>query len=296
MQRRDLDVVVVGSLHLDIVVKAARLPAIDETVQGTEWHMVSGGKGGNQARWASRFGARTALISRVGDDDFGRRLLSSLRQAGVKDSAVGVDPQTGSGMSVAILQPDSEYGAVIVSGSNLHIDPVEAVASLRALGPPVVLLLQNEIAESVNLAVASWARQAGAIVVHNAAPARALNPSLAAAVDVLVVNRVEASALAGRTIASPEEASRAASALLESYPAVVATLGNVGLVVAQRGSKPAFLPAPRVKAVSAHGAGDCFIGRIAVALATGSALVEACELANHSAAQHVAGIPPDATS
>ena len=117
------DVVVCGSLHLDIVVRAPQLPRIDETAVGTTWEHVCGGKGGNQAVQAAKAGASTAMVSCIGRDAFGPMLLANLKASGVNSNAVTVDPQAGSGMSVAILQDDGDYGAVIVSGANLKIDP-----------------------------------------------------------------------------------------------------------------------------------------------------------------------------
>ena len=125
------DVIVCGSLHLDIVLHAPRLPVRDETVTGTGWRQVCGGKGGNQAVMAARAGAQTAFIGRVGDDAFGRRLRENLVGAGVDVAEVCVDPQAGSGMSAAILQDDGDYGAVIVSGANLNLSAPDCRAAVE---------------------------------------------------------------------------------------------------------------------------------------------------------------------
>ena len=194
------DVIVCGSLHLDIMVYAADLPRPDETVVGSRWAMSCGGKGGNQAVMAARAGARVAMIGRVGGDDFGARLLANLATAGVDSSAIARDPAARSGMSVAIVRNDGEYGAVIVSEANLDTDPAAAAADWRALGGAPVLVLQNEIAEAVNIAVARAARASGARVLINAAPARAMSDDLLALVDTLIVNRVEAEMIAEETV------------------------------------------------------------------------------------------------
>ncbi len=124
------DVIVCGSLHLDIMVYSPSLPRPDETVPGTRWGQQCGGKGGNQAVMSARAGARTAMIGRIGADDFGTRLIENLKAAGVDASAVLVDPTEGSGMSAAIVLDDGDYGAVIVSGANLHIPPELAGATV----------------------------------------------------------------------------------------------------------------------------------------------------------------------
>lgn len=282
-----LDVAVCGSLHLDVVVRAPALPRLDETAVGTERQFKCGGKGGNQAVMAARMGARTAMIGRVGEDDFGRTLLGNLDAAGVDRSAVRVDPAAGSGMSVAIVLPDGNYGAVIVSGSNLAIAPEAVAGDWAALGGARVLLLQNEVREPVNLAAARAAREAGALVVLNAAPARPLPPALLERVDVLVLNRVEAALLGGRAVEGRADALEEVSRQPAGGPALVVTLGGDGLVVRPRGGGAAWLPPHPVAAVSAHGAGDCFLGALASRLASGAGLAEGCRWANAAAALFV---------
>jgi ribokinase len=281
------DVAVCGSLHLDVVVRAPALPVLDETAVGTERQFKCGGKGGNQAVMASRMGARTAMIGRVGEDDFGRTLLGNLEAAGVDRRAVRIDPAAGSGMSVAIVVPGGDYGAVIVSGSNLAIAPEAIAADWAALGGARVLLLQNEVREPVNLAAARVAREAGALVVLNAAPARPLPPALLEQVDVLVLNRVEAALLGGRVVEGGADAMEAISRQPPGGPALVITLGGDGLVVRPRGGGASWLPPHAVTPVSAHGAGDCFLGALAARLAAGSELIDGCRWANAAAALFV---------
>jgi len=115
------DVIVLGSLHMDIMVSAPDRPRRGETLAGHAWSLKPGGKGGNQAVEAALAGARTAMIGAVGDDDFGRALLQNLEVHGVDKSWVAVRKDAGSGISVAILDSGGDYGAVIVSGVNLRL-------------------------------------------------------------------------------------------------------------------------------------------------------------------------------
>ena len=281
------DVLVCGSLHLDIVVKAPAIPRIDETVVGSAWSHVCGGKGGNQAVHASRSGARTAMIGRVGNDAFGDSLLANLADLNVDASCVTRDPLRGSGMSVAILQDDGNYGAVIVSGANLAIDASTIESQMSKLGGAKVLVLQNEIPEDVNLAAASAAEKQGAQVVLNAAPARRLHADLIQNIDVLIVNRIEAEALFGAQVTDR----KSAKAILETQSvlqcAIVVTLGGDGLVVSGPNIEMTEIAAHPVDVVSTHGAGDCFVGKLAAELARGVGLVEACASANSFAAAFV---------
>ena len=282
------DVVVCGSLHLDIVVHAPQLPRIDETAVGTTWEQVCGGKGSNQAVQAAKAGASTAMISCIGQDSFGQMLLANLKASGVNSNAVTVDPHTGSGMSVAILQDDGDYGAVIVSGANLKIDPSAMSSEWNRLGGARVLVLQNEVPHLVNVAVAEAAKANSATVVFNAAPARQVASDLMSLVDILVVNRVEAEAMSGLLVDDRPSAIAAMPVLRKLAKAVVVTLGGQGLVVSSGvGDVGVEIEAQPVKVKSSHGAGDCFVGTLAERLSKGVSLVDACRAANLRAAEFV---------
>jgi ribokinase len=281
------DVIVCGSLHFDIMVHTKSLPRIDETAVGSTWRQVCGGKGGNQAVQAARAGANTAMIGRTGHDEFGKTLRANLAAENVDVSCVGVDPVAGSGMSVAILQDDGNYGAVIVSGSNLRIDPALITQQWSALGGGNVLILQNEIPRSVNVAAANAARAAGATVVLNAAPAREIGSDLLGCVDVLIVNRIEAEAMSGFTVSDHVSARQSAAKLASQVRAAIVTLGGDGLVVATVAGDVVEIDPVPVRVTSTHGAGDCFVGTLCAQLARGTSLVEACQRANRAAAEFV---------
>ena len=272
------EVFVTGALHLDVVVDAPHLPALDETVVGTGVAYRFGGKGGNQAVAAARMGVRVAMAGRVGRDRFGGMILTALDVAGV-DRAQVAEVDGASGMSVAIVDAAGDYGAVIVSGVNREIGGVVVPKGVK------VVLLQNEVPEAVNMAVAAQA--GGARVVLNAAPARAVAPDLMARVDLLVVNRGEAAALSGT-----EDPEAAAVRLRVMGPrAVIVTLGAEGLF-ALSDAGALRMAAPPVAVASTHGAGDAFTGALAARLAKGDALPEALRFAQGAAALTVA-TPPD---
>jgi ribokinase len=284
-------ILVCGALHLDVIVSAPHLPRLDETVTGQAVRHALGGKGGNQALAASRMGARVAMAGRVGDDEAAGRLLAELAAEGVNVALV----QRGSGasgMSVAIEEASGGYGAVIVAGANRMI-----VAEAVAVPPGArLVLLQNEVPEAVNLAVAARARAAGARVILNAAPARPMAPDLLGLVDLLVVNRVEAGDLAGGAH-NPVGAARELAA--RGPAAVVVTLGAGG--VALWDGAAARWPGHAVPAVSTHGAGDAFVGALAAEWDRGADLHGAIAFGQAAAALHVsaavaarAAITPDA--
>ena len=283
------DVIVCGSLHIDIIVNGPHLPRLDETVVGSQWRKVCGGKGGNQAVMAAKAGAKCAMIGRVGTDDLGEALLANLISNSVNTDHVSRDPLAGTGMSVAIVETTGDYGAVIVSGSNLSLSPDAIAISWQALGGAKVLILQNEIREVANIAAAKAAKSAGATVVLNAAPMRQLSNELLSRVDLLVVNRIEAEMMNGNAVSDKVSAFAALRKLRAKSRDVIITLGGQGLVYCVRDQSPQFIKPHKVTVKSTHGAGDSFVGALAHRLAAGADHASACAYANWVAANFVAG-------
>ncbi|RYH07001.1 PfkB family carbohydrate kinase [Tropicimonas sp. IMCC6043] len=275
-----MDVFVVGALHLDVVVDAPHLPALDETVVGSAVAYRFGGKGGNQAVAAARMGARAGMAGRIGTDGFGDQILERLDAVGIERGQVRRTAGA-SGMSVAIVDENGDYGAVIVAGVNRAIDPAE-ITLPEGLG---LLLLQNEIPDAVNLAVAAKAASETRVIL-NAAPARPMPPALLRRADIFVVNRVEHEAL----LAALSDAGIPAG-----DKTIVATRGAEGLKLAEPGCRPVVLRAHTVPVVSTHGAGDAFVGAMAAALARGASLSAAANFAQGAAALAVS-TRPDARS
>ncbi|MCZ8153381.1 MAG: PfkB family carbohydrate kinase [Rhodobacteraceae bacterium] len=281
-------VLVAGSLHHDIMIETDHLPRPDETAVGRRWYPKFGGKGGNQAVAAAHAGVAARMFGAVGEDDFGRVLRAALAAGGVDDRFVTTLPDHGSGMSVALALPNGDYAATIVSGANLALDPARLQDA--ALWQDVaLLLLQNEVAEAINLAAATEARRRGLPVLLNAAPARPLPEALRAAVDILIVNAVEAAMMGADEVRDLATAEQAATALARPGQAVIVTAGGHGLALVTPEGTSLTLPATPVEVVSTHGAGDCFCGTLAAERARGTDLATACRIASTRAAAHVAG-------
>jgi ribokinase len=278
-------VVVVGSLHYDIMVDAPDRPRKGETVAGHSWSPKFGGKGGNQARAAQSQGISTAMVGAVGNDDFGTALLAGLDRGGVDRSAVATLEGVGSGMSIAIFDAEGDYGAVIVSGSNLSLKPTQAHDDL--LRSAKVLILQNEISEEVNAEVARRARNFGVKTILNAAPARTFETALPGYIDILVVNALEAEMLGSAPVRSLADAEKAAESLTPRFAAVVVTAGGEGVAFQNDVGEKVSLPSLAVKVQSTHGAGDMFVGTLAARLALGNDIRAALSAANQQAAKLV---------
>ena len=158
-------VVVLGSLHYDIMVEATHRPIKGETVTGDCWYPKFGGKGGNQAVAAKLHGVETRLISATGTDNFSDYLRARLEDAGISGEYIAQLDQVETGMSVAIQDAEGDYGAVIVSGANLVI-PSDLLEHAALWKNAALLLLQNEVPESLNILAANKARSLGLSLIH----------------------------------------------------------------------------------------------------------------------------------
>lgn len=282
-------VLTVGSLHYDIMVETDHLPRRDETAIGSRWYPKFGGKGGNQAAAVALAGVPSRLFGAVGQDAFGQFLSQTLRDRAVDDRFVTTIPGVGSGMSVALQDKAGDYAATIVSGANLHLAP-ETLDNPALWDGVAVLVLQNEVTPALNLAAARQARRRGIPVLLNAAPWRVLPDDLAALVDVLIVNAVEAEMMGTDTVDDLSGAAGAAARLAGRFAAVVVTAGAYGLALCQSGQAAVPIAAQPVQVVSSHGAGDAFVGTLAAQLARGQTLEASCHAASAAAARHVAGL------
>lgn len=281
-------VLIVGSLHYDLMVEADHLPRRDETAIGSRWYPKFGGKGGNQAVACARHTA-ARMVGAVGADEFGVFLRAGLQAAAVDQRFVATVAGAGSGISVAIVDTAGDYAATIVSGANLLIPP-QALSDPQIWADVGLLVLQNEISEAVNLAAASEAHRRGLPVLLNAAPCRDMSAMFRQRVDILVVNAVEAEMMGAGPVTDLPSAAAAAQRLAVEFAKVIVTAGAQGLAVWAKATGAFSIPAEPVNVVSSHGAGDAFVGALAAGLVRGIGLQPATKAASIAAARHVAGL------
>jgi ribokinase len=272
-------VTVLGSLNMDISVTVPRLPEPGATVLGLAARFTPGGKGANQAVAAARLGAGVSMAGCVGDDDFGRRLLAALREEGVGHDGVRVTPDAPTGLAMITVDHAGENIITVASGANREVGDREIAAARRAEGD--FLIICAEIPVPVIKAAMAQADRA----ILNLAPAPPeAGAIVAAGVDWLVVNETEAGAVLGRPVRGLDEAGQAAAALLTAGARhAVVTAGAHGAALAGpdgAGTIGAF----RVDAVDTVGAGDTFVGALAVALAAGVPAAEAVRAASAAGA------------
>ncbi len=274
------DVVVVGSLNVDVSVQARRLPRPGETVRASGLALGPGGKGLNQAIAASRLGAHVHMLGRLGEDRFAEIPENALQDAGIDASYVRRLANETTGTALIVVEETSGQNAIAVdAGANRLLsteDVMDAVALFRASG---VLLVQLELPLETVEAALDLAKQNHVITVLDPAPARKLTDSILQKVDVLTPNETEVEALTGLAVSDVESAARAGSRLRDrTLGDVVVTLGERGCVwVSSIGFE--HIHAPKVQPIDTTAAGDAFNGGLAVALARGEPLGKALQTA-----------------
>jgi len=253
------DVLVIGSLNADLVVRTPHFPKPGETISGDDLHIIPGGKGANQAVAAARQGASVAMIGRVGKDSFGPFLVESLKSDNVNTSHVLVD-ESATGTAIIVVDSNGQNSIVLSAGANGNVS-VQDINKLDIEAK--VLLLQLEIPLETVIHAAKWGKQKGMIVILNPAPARELSDELIANADYIVPNETELNLLTGVPVTDIASAEQAAKVLLlRGAKNVIVTLGSKGaLLVSSHQVKQ--VDAYKVNVVDTTAAGDAFIGGFA---------------------------------
>jgi ribokinase len=267
------NILVVGSLNADLVVRSPRLPKPGETISGEDLQIIPGGKGANQAVAAARQGASVAMVGRVGNDGFGPELLNNLKRKHVDTSHVQTDSRAATGTAIIIVDENGQNSIVLSPGGNGRVSAADVE------GIPFsnhnLLLLQLEIPVEAVQAAAKRARESGLRVLLNPAPARALPEELISLPDFIVPNESELSLLTGQPVNDFASAEKAARALLErGAQNVIVTLGANGALIVSR-DMTKHVPPFKVEVVDTTAAGDAFIGGFAASLLQDKSLEEA---------------------
>jgi ribokinase len=286
-------IVVVGSINMDLVVRAPRLPNLGETIIGSDFHTFPGGKGANQAVAAARLGGTVKMIGRVGGDSFGETLLETIARDRVDPSYIIQDAEAATGVAFITVDSNGQNTIVVASGANAKLTPEDIDAAKEAFVGAAILLLQLESPlNAVNHAI-ELARLYGAQVVLNPAPAQLLDVDFLSKVNYLVPNQTELALMTGMD--SIPNAVKSLEAL--GLKRVIVTLGGDGVLVVEEGQEIQ-LPAHRVTVVDTTAAGDAFVGAFAVALTEGHPAQTAASWGNAAGALAVtrAGAQPSLPS
>jgi len=274
-------ILVVGSLHLDVIVHSSRLPKPDETLLGDNVSYRFGGKGGNQALAAAKIDVQVFMAGRIGTDNFGKQIYDTLSNQNINlDGLKMVDEATG--MSVALIGSDGIYSAVVVSGVNQTID----LSEIAVPDDLTVLVLQNEINTDANFEIIKKVPKS-TFVILNAAPALTPNKGFFERIDLLIVNQLEAKMLLNEepSIFNNLDALRKLQNL--GPKEVIITLGADGYTGISKNGEIFSEPGIKVDVLSTHGAGDSFVGTLAAFICKGEPINIAAQYAQASSALHV---------
>lgn len=279
-------VIVLGSMNMDLVSQVTRLPEEGQTIFGSHFRTVPGGKGANQAVAAARLGTPVRMIGACGVDAFGDQLLQGLAREGIDISGVARVPDRHTGVATILVDEKGGNVIVVVSGANAAVLPTSLPAGW--LDGAFALLMQLEIPMETVLEAARQARQAGVLTILDPAPAAPLPDQLMASLDIITPNESETRTITGIAPTDASSMERAALSLLErGARTVVLKLGARGAYVATQSGTRRHIPAPRVKAVDTTAAGDAFNAGLVTALREGRQLEEAVSFAHRVAALSV---------
>ena len=271
-----MSMIVFGSINIDLVATAPRLPVAGETLLGRDFFQTPGGKGANQAVALARLGVPTQMLGRVGGDSFGAELVNNLKASGVQTDNVFVDETVSSGVATIAVNDAGENQIIIIPGANGRVNQSDVERLSPLLPGATTLLLQFEIPISTVIAAASSARQAGVSVILDPAPAQMDVPAeLYPLVDIITPNEVEAGQLVGFPVFGEESAKKAATVLLQrGVKCAIVKLGAKGVFCATP-EETFFVPAFLVQVVDTVAAGDAFNGGLAAALFEGQSIRQA---------------------
>jgi ribokinase len=278
------DIVVVGSMNMDFVVKVARAPVAGETLLGKEFHTIPGGKGANQAVAVACLGGNVSIIGRVGKDGFGEQLSSNLFYQHVDNTHIHIDPQAPTGVALIVVDDTGENRIIVIPGANGKINKLDISEASEMIIGARLLLMQFEIPIDVVEYTANLAFDQHVPVLLNPAPAYPISENLLKKITYLVLNETEARTITGLEVNSPKAAQRVAELLVSKGPQVVIlTMGAMGAVLADNSTSQLF-PAYKVTSVDATAAGDAFIGGLSVALLEDIPMTDKVRFANAAGA------------
>lgn len=274
---------VIGSLNMDLVIHTPKLPVMGETVIGSGFMTIPGGKGANQAVAAARLGGDVTMIGHVGDDAFGNSLKQNLQVNGVDVRHVKIMRNIPTGIAVIIIK-DGDNFIILDPGTNFTITAKDIIEAENVIRNSDILLLQMEIPQEAIEQAVDIANQYGVKVLLNPAPARNMSDDFLAKVDIITPNESECELITGMALKSIKDAGEAVKYLRgKGINQVIVTLGSRGVIYNNK-NQILHKPVHEVSVVDTTAAGDSFTGALAVALTNGKSIDEAVDFANASGA------------
>jgi ribokinase len=283
-------IAVVGSLNTDLTTFLDVFPRVGETLFGTSFDLGFGGKGANQAVAARFCGADVMMVAKVGRDLFGEATIKNLAAVGIDATHVHVVDGVSTGVAPIFVEPNGQNRIIVVKGANDRVTPADVDAAAADLGRAQTIILQFEIPLETVYHTVRFAKARGIRCILNPAPALAASVADICGADYFIPNESEAELITGMPVHSIDEAKACAKALLaQGFPRVLITLGARGSLLADAAGA-SLMPPYAVDPVDTSGAGDAFIGSLAVFLSEGMSERDAVARANLYAALSTTGV------
>ena len=268
-------ILVVGSASTDMITTAQHLPKLGETVLGTDFNILPGGKGANQAVAAARSGGHVSFIASLGSDTFADNLIAGFKADGICVEGVSLNQDCQTGVAQIIVDENGDNIIAVYPGANALLSVEMLVKNKKLFESCDIIVLQQEIpAETVEYAI-NLAAELKKTIILNPAPAREIPLSLYTHIDFFIPNETEAEILTGIAIKSIEDAHKAAEIFLQrGIKNVLITLGHVGVYFMSKNNSKLY-PAFKVKAVDTTAAGDTFAGAFSAAFSRNESICDA---------------------
>ncbi len=275
------DVIVVGSLNMDIVVRVEKLPVTGETMHGLSLQKFPGGKGANQSTALARLGDSVALIGAVGNDEDGRALVTRLAENQVDTRHLDRLEGSPTGSAVIIVDQNGNNQIIVLRGANACVDVARVKRLESAIRAAKFLLMQFEIPMPTVEHLIDFAARNKIPVVINPSPYYPIAAEILRKIDFLVLNEIEAGFMTGAPITTLEQAKDAACAIFDKgVKHVILTLGDQGAILCHRSGEVEHIPPFKVDAVDTTGSGDAFLAGLLHGLLAEMPIREAVNFAN----------------
>lgn len=282
-QKAKPSILVVGSMNMDLVLLADRMPAVGESYYGNEYHYIPGGKGANQAAAAALLGAEVTFIGRVGNDAHGEKVIQNLASKGIKTDLIARDAELPTGLAVIIVDPSGENRIMVYGGANLNMQISDLSPAFEKTYDAIMMNL--EVPDEIIINTCRTARELQVPVIIDAGPARKFDLMTLGEIEILSPNETETEALTGLKCDNEENARTAAARLAEISNAIfiVLKMGDRGALIHHMG-KSELIDAFKVDAVDATAAGDAFTAAMSVHLLQHSDIRKAVRYGNAAGA------------
>ena len=276
-------ITVIGSSNTDMICKVPQIPRPGETIMGTEFFTVQGGKGANQAVAAARAGGDVTFIACVGNDAFGQQAIESYKKEGINTSCIQKMEGVVTGVALIIVADSGENSISVAPGANAKLSCQMIDEYKEVILAADIVLLQLEIPIETVYHVIRLVHAAQIPVVLNPAPSCRIDPEILAMLTLVTPNEHEAFMISGMVTETNSISDMAIEIEKTGIKSVIITTGSKGALCRQNGVEEV-IPAMEVKAVDTTAAGDTFNGHLVVELSKGRNIQDAIKIANKAAA------------